>query len=403
MGLDLGLEQAGLSIELAVELDKWCCETIRENQRNLLLIDKDVRGLTGKEIRTKSGFDGEVFLIAGGPPCQSFSSGGKRASLADPRGNLVFEFFRIVDEVRPRHFLFENVANLVTAAVNHRPIAKRPGQHWNLSMYERGSVTADDADPMTDDELSGSAIRLLLEELPRLRYKISFKVVDAASYGAPQHRLRFVMLGSRDSGPPRFPIATHGPKGSGLAPWGTLRDAIYDLRSCPGPSSEYTEPVRRIFEQIPEGGNWRSLPPNLQRLALGSSLEAGGGKTGFFRRLSWDRPAPTITGRSNRKASALCHPEFVRPLSVKECARIQGFPDDWRLSGSMAQQYQQVGNAVPVHLGRAFGRALNEKNTANDDSRDFSLMLKTAVKRLRAAGRNTRSTSSEQLILGKES
>ncbi|MDA1054830.1 MAG: DNA cytosine methyltransferase [Planctomycetota bacterium] len=153
---------------------------------------------------------------------------------------------------------------------------------------------------------------------------------------------------------------------------------------------------------IPSGGNWRSLPPGLQREALGeASFAAGGGKTGFFRRLSWDKPAPTITGRANRKGSALCHPESIRPLSVKECARLQGFPDDWHFVGAMNRQYLQVGNAVPVPLGTAIGHTildceLSSVERPEQDEFDLECALQVAVTRLRSAAKNKVSRKRKQ-------
>jgi DNA (cytosine-5)-methyltransferase 1 len=390
MGLDLGLEQAGLIPTLANEIDRRCCETLRENRPTLLLIEESIETLTGDKLRKLRGNPKDVFLMVGGPPCQSFSSGGKRSALSDPRGNLIFEFLRLISEVRPQNFIFENVANLATAAVLHRPISERPGKHWSLKKYAGKSVASTDGNlPLSEDELSGSALRKILEVVSKLGYHINFGVLDAADYGAPQHRLRFVILGSRDQPAPNLPVPTHG---YNIAPFVTVKDAIWKMRREPGSGSQYTPDVRRFFELVPSGGNWRSLPKDIQREALGGSYEAGGGKTGFYRRLAWDRPAPTITGRANRKGSALCHPDADRPLSVRECAALQGFPDDWHFSGAMNSQYQQIGNAVPVHLGKALGETIQQqrrpikvKITAN-----FDLMFEVAVERLRASARNKR-------------
>ncbi len=399
MGLDLGLEQAGIAPSLAVEIDPQCCETIARNRPSARLLANDVRHVAGGELRHVAGFDGDLYLLAGGPPCQSFCPGGNRASLSDPRGNLIYEYFRLVGELRPRYFLFENVAHLITAALKHRPIKERPGQHWNLSIYtSRRTLGGDGAPPLTEEELSGSAVQALLQDIAGLGYGITFAVLDAADYGAPQHRLRFVMIGSREGRPPKLPRPTHGPAGSGLVPWVTLKDAISDLRFSPGPHSTYTEEVLRIFEFVPPGGNWRDLPPQLQKLALGGSFAAGGGKTGFFRRLAWDAPAPTVTGRPNRKGAALCHPEFTRPLSVTECARLQGFPEEWCFAGSMNKKYLQIGNAVPVQLGKALGRVLLDPYVELEDL-DPNTLLEAAARRLRGAARNKTSTK-QQLPLG---
>ncbi len=328
--------------------------------------------------------------MIGGPPCQSFSPGGRRAGLQDPRGNLIYEYFRLISEVSPRYFILENVANLTTAALKHRPIAERPGKHWSLKQYD-GSLNReiDGVKPLTHEESSGSALKQITQDVCSLGYHISFFVVDAADFGAPQHRLRFVMLGSRDHPPPVMPFASHGVEGQ---PYATVREAIQDLLENPGPHSSYTDAVKRYFDLVPEGGNWRNLPTELQKEAMGGSFEAGGGKTGFYRRLAWDRPAPTITGRANRKGSALCHPSVTRPISVKEAAALQGFPPDWNIIGSMNEQYMQIGNAVPVHLGAAIGKAIfmheYELSQKQVKQPDIDKMIEVAVARLRASARN---------------
>ena len=390
MGLDLGLESVGLHPTLANEIDPSFCRTIRANRPGLDLVEGDISMLTGAMLRERRGVSGEVFLIAGGPPCQPFSSGGKRAALSDPRGNLIYEYFRIISEVGPRYFILENVANLTTAALKHRPIAERPGKHWSLKRYAGTSNREmDGVQALSEDELSGSAIKQIAHDATSLGYHISFKVVDAADYGAPQHRLRFVMLGSRDRPPPQMPEATHGVR---ELQFNTVRDAIWHLRENPGAHSSYTDAVRKYFELVPEGGNWRSLPTALQEEALGGSFQAGGGKTGFYRRLSWSRPAPTITGRANRKGSALCHPEAVRPISVLEAAAIQGFPPEWQFTGAMNTQYMQIGNAVPVQLGAAVGQAIAEHDRRRKKEPatqpDVEKMIEVAVARLRASARN---------------
>lgn len=397
MGLDLGLEQDGLDATLANEINPLFCKTIRLNRPTLDLIEGDVTDLTADKLRLRRKWDGEVYLMVGGPPCQPFSSGGKRAALSDPRGNLIYEYIRLVAEVRPRYFVLENVANLTTAALRHRPISERPGKRWNLRHYEKRNVgEGDGASPLDADEMAGSALRQILTDMEALGYYITFAVVDAADYGAPQHRLRFVMLGARDYPPPALPAPSHGP---GHAPYVTVKQAIGHLLDVPGPHSQYTDGVRSYFDLVPPGGNWRSLPKCLQEGAMGGAFNSGGGKTGFFRRLSWDTPAPTITGRANRKGSALCHPAESRPLSVLECAALQGFPGDWKLHGAMNNQYMQVGNAVPVHLGRAIGEAIAAHEMTVRARRtackawdpDVDQMLADAMKRVRSAGRNKRS------------
>jgi DNA (cytosine-5)-methyltransferase 1 len=393
MGLDLGLESAGWHPSLAVEIEPVFCQTIERNRPNIQVVQCDVSALSGDKLEVLTGHR-TVDLMVGGPPCQSFCPGGNRAALNDPRGNAIFEYLRLISEIRPKMFVLENVANLVTAAIKHRPIAERPGQSWNLSSYSvRQPSLFDGVDgeplPLTEDEMSGSAIRYLLTTvIAELKYQVRFTVLDSADYGAPQRRHRFVMIGARDDVPPDFIPPTHGTEAQ---PFITVRDAIGDLVDSPGPGSQYTEETRSYFDLVPQGGNWRNLPDEVAVKAMGeSSLKAGGGKTGFFRRLHWDRQSPTVTGKTNRKGSAMCHPSESRPLSVHECARLQGFPDDWHISGSVADQYTQIGNAVPVALGKAIGETL--KNPAPmPDIVYHDVMLEMAVKRLRATARNNRS------------
>jgi DNA (cytosine-5)-methyltransferase 1 len=397
MGLDLGLEEAGIHSTLTVEIDAICCATMRKNRPNLDVWETDINTLDGEALLARYGNPKDVFLMVGGPPCQSFCSGGKRAGLSDPRGNLIYVYLKLINEVRPQFFVLENVANIVTAALRHRPIAQRPGKHWNLSVYNATKGHGHDSAPaMEPEELSGSAIRQIISDVTGLGYHLSFSVVDSADYGAAQRRFRFIMFGSRDSQAPLMACPTHGDQSTQQVPQRTVRDAIYDLKDNPGPHSKYTPDVAKFFEMVPPGGNWRHLPKELQRDALGeASLAAGGGKTGFYRRLSWDSPSPTITGRANRKGSALCHPEATRPLSVRECARLQGFPDDWVFTGSMNRQYMQVGNAVPVQLGSAIGQAVLASVSGPDrqvtqNSFDLDQALVAAVKRLRATAKNKR-------------
>ena len=396
MGLDLGLEAEGWHPTLAVEIEPKFCATIRRNRPGIRVLEEDVANLSAEVLRGLTGKD-EVDLMVGGPPCQSFSTGGNRAALSDPRGNAIFDYLRLVSEVRPRMFVLENVANLVTAAIRHRPISKRPGQSWNLSSYKghteqplfplEGEVA-----PLQEDELSGSAIRYLLSTvIADLGYNVRFGILNAADFGAPQNRLRFVMIGFRDATPPTFIRATHGIEEQ---PYATVRDAIGDLIDQPGPGSLYTSETKGYFDLVPPGGNWRDLPTKVAARAMGEkSLRAGGGKTGFFRRLDWDGQSPTITGKPNRKGSAMCHPSQSRPLSVHECARLQGFPDDWVIEGSVADRYTQIGNAVPVALGRAIGATLRQPS-ASETQIDTEAMLRQSIARLRASARNKRSRGS---------
>lgn len=393
MGLDLGIEASGIEVVGCCENDKWCCETIRKNRPSIRLYRDSITDLDPKSIARELGLN-DSFVLIGGPPCQSFSSGGNRAGLSDPRGNLVFEYFRFVRELQPAAFVFENVGNLLTAALRHRPIHLRPGKDWNLSKYSVSNATNGDGNlALEEDEMSGSAFRYLLDELHALHYSLTFGIVNAADYGAPQKRIRFIMFGFRDVGECGLPAPTHGE--STNTPHITLKDAIGDLVTNPGPHSVYTEKIAELFRKIPPGGNWRDLPISDQKLALGKSFYSGGGKTGFMRRLDWNEPCPTLTTKANRKGTALCHPEQIRPLSVHEYRRIQGFPDNWILCGAMNQQYQQLGNAVPVSLGEAIGRkviqTLDEGKPKHEISKtELRVLTEEALTKLRSFAKNKR-------------
>lgn len=393
MGLDLGLESAGIQTVACCELDKWCCATIRRNRPDMKVFEGSISDLDPSSVARTLGRKHSL-IIVGGPPCQSFSSAGKRAGLDDSRGNLIFEYFRFVKTIQPVAFVFENVGNILTSALKHRPIHLRPGKHWNLARYSREAVTReDDNSDLEENELSGSGFRYLLDQLHALHYSLTFGILNAADYGAPQKRIRFCMLGFRDVGTDGLPEPTHG--APPLLPHITLANAISDLIDSPGPHSIYTQPIEQIFRQIPPGGNWKNLPLHLQKDALGGSFEAGGGKTGFMRRLAWDSPSPTLTTKANRKGTALCHPQHHRPLSVKEYMRIQGFPDDWELTGAMNQQYQQIGNAVPTQLGQALGAkvlsTLRLKKPKHELSKlELSVMAERATRVLRSYARNNK-------------
>ena len=348
MGLDLGLELAGLEIAAALERSECPIATIRRNRPSLPLIERAIEDVPSFELlaATKLGA-GEVFAVVGGPSCQFFSTAGRRQSFEDPRSNMFHHFVRVVRETRPEFFVMENVRGLLSAAVRHRPLRQRgPG-----------------FPPLAEDEELGSAFRVVAETLRELNYYCIFDVLNAADYGVPQTRQRLVIIGSRDGKPIRMPKRTHDSKGNdGLPKWRTLGQALDGLVER-NPEYYLFCPAReRYLKLIPEGGNWRQLPDQLKRDALGKAFESWGGRSGFFRRLSRDRPSPALTTRPDSKATTLCHPTELRPLTVAEYARIQQFPDNWVFEGSVRKKYEQLGNAVPLGLGRAIGRAMVTAN-----------------------------------------
>jgi len=352
-GLDLGLEQAGFKTVSVVEIDRSAAETIAVNRPELAesAIVRDVRKVTSSELLREGGRvmhlgrslrAGEVDLVTGGPPCQSFSTAGRRQSIGDPRGSLFMDFIRVVREVQPRFFIMENVRGLLSAAVSHRPIDQR-GQGFP---------------PLKPEEEQGSALGVVLQEMQTLGYTVIHSLLEAADYGVPQNRQRVVFIGSRDNEPITFPPPTHSREARGLPPWRTLRDALESLRETCPEFPPYNESRLQYLRLLTSGQNWKNLPEELKRQAMGGAYNSGGGKVGFYRRLSWDKPSPTVTTSPSQKSTDLCHPVELRPLSVREYARIQTFPDEWIFTGSVNARYKQIGNAVPVLLGKSLGNHL---------------------------------------------
>jgi len=338
LGLDLGLEQAGFKVAVAVESNPFAAETIRLNRKDIHVIQKDIRKVTAKEILKAAGVGrSEIALVTGGPSCQSFSTAGGRESLGDPRGGLFREFLRLVRALQPRFFVLENVRGILSAAVRHRPLAKRgPGYP-----------------PLAPDERLGSALEVVLRSLRRTRYRVVFDLLNTADYGVPQVRHRVVFLGSRDGEDIALPSPTHS-----AANWVTLRAALKDLNEERPEFTNIPPGKANYLRFVPAGGNWKNLPPGLQRKALGRAFVSWGGRSGFCRRLNWDAPAPALTTRPDSKATMLCHPDQLRPLSVGEYAHLQQFPSNWKFDGGTPQKYKMIGNAVPVGLGLVIGRAL---------------------------------------------
>ncbi len=344
LGLDLGLERAGFVVRVAIECNPHAAATIRANRPGLPLIADKLERVPTSQILDRAGLRvGEATVVTAGPSCQSFSTAGQRGSVADPRGVLFREFLRVVDEAKPEFFVMENVRGLLSAAIKHRSLAER-GPGYPL---------------LEPEERLGSAFGLVLQELKSLGYYVVFDLVNAADYGAPQRRERILFIGSRDGVPVQIPSATHSREPSGdLRTWVTLREGLQGVDNRKSAHAEFTSSEKNLLMRIPAGGNWRDLPTRLRRRALGAAFDSWGGRCGFYRRLSWNQPAPALTTVPDGRATMLCHPSKTRPLSIAEYARLQQFPDGWTFSGSTGQQYEQIGNAVPLALGSAAGKAL---------------------------------------------
>ena len=338
MGLDIGLEKAGLNVVIGQDFDESCVKTMQANGHNVL--GGDIREIDPRKLLELTGLSvGEPFLICGGPPCQPFSTAGKRLGINDPRGSLFMDFIRMIDYIRPRFFVMENVKGIMSAPLKHVPLAER-----------------DENDPK---QRLGTVLDVILAEFDKLGYKTVYGVLDAVNYGVPQFRERFVLIGSRDNENIFLPLPTHFQMHQDKSyQWKTVRDAIADLEFDKGECATLSEERLKFLKMIPEGGNWRDLPENIIPIAMGGAYKSGGGKVGFYRRLSYDQPSPTVVTSPVQKATMMCHPTQDRPLSIKEYARIQQFPDNWIFTGTTAAKYRQIGNAVPVGLAEAIGKAV---------------------------------------------
>ena len=308
-GLALGLELAGIKTLEYVEFDKACCETLRTNRPEWNVVCDDIHNVDFTAYR------GKVDIVTGGFPCQAFSFAGKKLGFEDTRGTLFHEFARCVKEINPKIFLAENVKGLVA--------------------HDKGRT-----------------LSTIIDVLEDLGYTTQYEVLNAAYHGVGQKRERIVIIGIRNDLDIQFTYPEPEKKMT------TLRQALKD---CP-PSigEEYSEKKRKVLELVPPGGCWINLPEDVAKVYMGKSYYSGGGRRGMARRISWDEPSLTLTCSPSQKQTERCHPEETRPFTVREYARIQSFPDNWKFCGGMTDQYKQIGNAVPVEMARRIGVQLKK-------------------------------------------
>lgn len=313
-GLALGLEKAGLEHILLNELMPEACETLRINRPNWNVVEGDVSKIDFTSYR------GKIDVVSGGFPCQAFSYAGNRAGFEDARGTLFFEFARVIKETQPKMFIGENV---------------------------RGLLTHDD----------GKTIATIKSVIADLGYElVEPQVLKGIFYCVPQKRERLLLIGVRNDLSKHFVFKW--PQKAGRMY--TVRDALKkgELYPCDVPKSpgqKYPKRKAEILAMVPPGGYWRDLPIPVQKEYMKKSFYLGGGKTGMARRLSWNAPSLTLTCAPAQNQTERCHPEESRPLTVREYARIQTFPDEWKFAGAQSMQYKQIGNAVPVNLAYAIG------------------------------------------------
>ena len=316
-GLALGLEQAGFKSVLLNEKDKYACQTLRANRPNWKVIEDDITNVDFSHLK------GQVDLLTGGFPCQPFSYAGKQLGFEDLRGTLVFEMARAIKEIQPKVFLAENVKGL------------------------------------TEND-GGRTLKTIIHVLEELGYTlVEQDIYKAIFYKVPQKRERLIIIGVRNDLAAKAKFVKPSPYYRLL----TVKDALQagELFDSPVPESvgqAYPKRKAEIMAHVPEGGYWRDLPLDLQKEYMLGSFYLGGGKTGMARRLSWNEPSLTLTCAPAQKQTERCHPSEHRPLTTREYARIQTFPDDWQFEGSATQVYKQIGNAVPVNLALAVGKSL---------------------------------------------
>jgi DNA (cytosine-5)-methyltransferase 1 len=315
-GLAIGLEKAGIKCLALNEYDHWACETLRKNRPGWNVIEDDIKNVTFSHL------NGKVDIVTGGFPCQAFSYAGKKLGLNDARGTLFYEFARVVKETMPPVCIGENVRGLLK--------------------HEDGRTIA--------------GMISILDEIGY--YVLSPRILKAIFYKVPQKRERILIVGIRkDIDPKYFEFPQPYKKIY------NLKDALKkgELFDADVPTSEgqkYPKSKKDIMGLIPEGGYWRDLPLELQKSYMGGSFYLGGGKTGMARRMSWNEPSLTLTCSPAQKQTERCHPDETRPFTIREYARIQTFPDEWKFEGSVSQQYKQIGNAVPVNMAKEIGHSI---------------------------------------------
>ncbi|MDD3021630.1 MAG: DNA (cytosine-5-)-methyltransferase [Alphaproteobacteria bacterium] len=312
-GMALGWEKAGLECAMLNDVDKWACETLKNNRPDWNVIHDSITDIDFKPYKNK------VDVVTGGFPCQAFSYAGKKMGFQDTRGTMFYEYARAVKEINPKICIAENV---------------------------RGLLAHED----------GRTVEVMKGVLNELGYTvIEPRVLKAIFYRVPQKRERLIIVAIRND-LAHIPFEFPEPYSKIY----TVKDALkkgelFDKNVPKSPGQKYPEKKAKVMDLVPPGGYWRDLPLKIQKEYMMESFYLGGGKTGMARRMSWDEPCLTLTCAPAQKQTERCHPDETRPFTVREYARIQTFPDDWQFSGSVSQQYKQIGNAVPVNLAYEVG------------------------------------------------
>ncbi|WP_445711301.1 DNA (cytosine-5-)-methyltransferase [Flavobacterium sp.] len=314
-GLAVGMEKAGLKCVALNEIDKHACATLRNNRPNWNVLEGDIKNFVFSE------YYNQVDVVTGGFPCQAFSYAGKRLGFEDARGTLFYEFARVIKEVNPPICIGENVKGLL----NHD---------------------------------NGKTLQGMISILDEIGYNVvPVQVLKAINYKVPQKRERLILVGIRKDIDLKYEYPKPYKKIYNLSD-ALKKGELFGSNVQNSSGAKYPESKKSVLDLVPPKGYWRDLPIDIQKDFMGASFYLGGGKTGMARRIGWDEPCLTLTCSPAQKQTERCHPDETRPFTVREYARIQTFPDDWQFSGPMAQQYKQIGNAVPVNLGREVGYSI---------------------------------------------
>ena len=322
-GFQIGFERAGFEVVLSTDFDEDCEKVHRINRPSVPFLKMDVHDLNEELLDKYVGKDTNIDVLIGGPPCQGFSTIGKRISsdplkrkAADPRNTLFKEYVRILNYLKPKFFVMENVEGLLTR--------------------DKGRIFED-----------------VKRTFKKTGYDFNYVILNAADYGVPQIRNRVFFYGNRVGIKMHPPMPTHGEKGT--MPVKTVGEAIGDLANL-GDKPDFNHVALKHgsiniqrYSLIPEGGRLpeNDLPPELYRKNFGNT----------FKRLHRDRPSLTMVPGHN---AFPIHPWLNRSLTVREAARLQAFPDDYVFAGPRQKQCMQVGNAVPPLLAEKWAEVIKK-------------------------------------------
>lgn len=317
-GLALGLEYAGFGHIGLVEINKSASDTLRLNRPQWNILCEDIETVAVRNLEKEFNIKkGELDLLSGGAPCQSFSYAGKRLGLNDIRGTMFYHYATFLEKLQPKMFLFENV---------------------------RGLLSHD----------KGKTYETILNIFEDTNYITVHKVLNAWNYGVPQKRERLITIGIRKDLADKIKFSF--PSEYEYKP--VMKDVKLDINPPAEECARYSEYKARVFSLVPAGGYWRDIDPVIAKEYMKTCWDMGGGRTGILRRIGLDEPCLTVLTSPGMKQTDRCHPLEIRPFSYRENARIQTFPDEWLFCGRLSEKYKQVGNAVPVNLAKEIGLSI---------------------------------------------